>query len=143
MKQEQVAIVVAVVLNDKEEFLMGKRLEPDNPAADGKWEFLGGHMEFNEQPEAAVKREVLEESGIEVEVVRLLPKVYSNLWKTLNGNESQTLLLCYECRVTGGHLHTKNYDSKISELKFIPKEQITNYDLLEKTLEIAELLNLK
>lgn len=38
----------------------------------GEWCFPGGHMEFMESFEGAVKRETLEETGIEIENVRFL-----------------------------------------------------------------------
>ena len=33
-----------------------------------KWEFPGGKLELNELPEAALKREILEELGVEIEI---------------------------------------------------------------------------
>ena len=36
--------------------------------AAGRWEFVGGKVEPNEAPEAALQREVMEELGVEVEL---------------------------------------------------------------------------
>ena len=37
-----------------------------------KWEFPGGKLESNELPEAALKREILEELGVEIEIISAL-----------------------------------------------------------------------
>lgn len=141
MAQIQKAIVVAVVLNDEGKLLIAKRKDPKTLNADGKWEFVGGHIEFGEDPEAAVIREVKEESGLDVKVVRLLPKILHNMWTRDNGDVWNTLLINYHCMVTGGQLHTENFDEKISELKFINIEDLKNYDKLALVDEIAGLLS--
>jgi 8-oxo-dGTP diphosphatase len=38
-----------------------------------KWEFPGGKVEANESPPAALARELREELGIEIEIIRALP----------------------------------------------------------------------
>jgi len=43
----------------------------------GYWELIGGHVEYGERVEKAIKREVKEELGISVKIKRLLG-VYSN-----------------------------------------------------------------
>lgn len=141
MAKIQKAIVVAVVKNSKGKILIAQRKDPETLKADGKWEFVGGHIEFGENPEAAVIREVKEESGLKVKVVRLLPKIYSSIWGRTDGDQWHTLLLCYECRVIGGRLHTKKFDKKIQALKFIEINELKNYNKLAKVDEITTLLN--
>src|SRR3989344_2206677 len=101
-EQKQTPIVIGMVRNEKGQLLIAKRIDPDFPTANDKWEFVGGKIHFNESPEQAVLREVEEETGLKVEIVRLLPKVFSNSWKKVDGSEHQTFLLCYECKIIGG-----------------------------------------
>lgn len=61
------------------------------------WNLPGGGMEAGETVEQAIHREVLEETGLEVEVERLVG-IYSKPQK----NE---VALSLRCRVTGGYLH--------------------------------------
>ncbi len=49
--------------------LMVKR-NADKRMAPNMWEIPGGKVEFSEDPEDALKREFLEETGINVEIVR-------------------------------------------------------------------------
>ncbi len=45
----------------------------------GKWQIPGGAVEFNETCEDAAKRETLEETGMEIEVIELL-HVSNHIW---------------------------------------------------------------
>jgi ADP-ribose pyrophosphatase len=60
--------VGAFIVNDRNEFLMllrakGSKVEP------GTWMIPGGKVDFNEKMEDAVKREIKEEIGVDLEVV--------------------------------------------------------------------------
>lgn len=61
------ASVVAIITNEKEEILL---LEHVFRPASG-WGMPGGFMEFGEQPEEAIRRELREETGLKLENVRL------------------------------------------------------------------------
>lgn len=138
VKEKQFAVVLGVVVNAKGEILIAKRHQPDIPELHGKLEFPGGGIDFGETPEHAVIREVKEESGLDVEIVRLLPQIYSNIWKREEGID-QAILISYECRVVGGELSTA--DEEISELKFMKANEIDYSQALPKTKEIIDLLN--
>lgn len=65
--------VYAVVKDSKKRILVMKRREPK------VWEFPGGGVEWGESPEKAVRREVLEETGLKIKNLKLLctsSKVY-------------------------------------------------------------------
>ncbi len=141
---KQIIIVIAVIRNDAGELLMSRRIDPDFPEAHNTWEFVGGKIEFNETPENAVLREVKEETGLDVEILRLLPKIETNVWDKQDGDKVQVFILSYECRITGGKLYTpEKYDSKIAELRFVKLEEVKNYQLMKAVPEIISDLNLK
>lgn len=61
----QVGIGVFVIRDRK--FLMGHRI---GSHGEGTWSIPGGHMEYSETFEQTAKREVMEETGMEIENVR-------------------------------------------------------------------------
>ena len=97
-EQRQITIVVGLITNEQGEIFLTKRDEPGNAAAHGKWEFPGGGVDFGEDPLEALKREVREETGFEVEPLRLLSRVYTNIWD----NSFQVLIIAYECKILSG-----------------------------------------
>jgi len=138
MAQRQITIVAAVITNEKGEVLLAKRNQPQTPEIHGKWEFVGGGVDFGEDPVASLKREVLEEVGVEVEVLRLLPKVISDIQKYDSGDQMQVLVLSYECKIISGT--PTSTDREIGEVKFFPLEKIKNLDAFQNVYETIELL---
>lgn len=54
----------AIVINEKNELLFLKRSEKSGEK--GRWDFCGGGLDKNEDPIEGIKREIKEESGLEV-----------------------------------------------------------------------------
>jgi len=61
----------ALIINDKNETLLIKRTSKSQNEA-GFWSKPGGTVEFNENVEDAVKREIKEELGVDIELVKFL-----------------------------------------------------------------------
>jgi ADP-ribose pyrophosphatase YjhB (NUDIX family) len=90
----------AAVFNDEGHVLLVQR--SDN----GKWCLPGGYAEVNMSPQDNVRREVREETGIEVTVDALIDVYYS-----LPGQYDQThtlYSLLFACNMTGGTLTTSH-----------------------------------
>lgn len=60
-------VAVAFVIERNGEILMLRR-SPDKDHAPGTWETGSGRVEYGEGAEGAVRREVLEETGLQVEI---------------------------------------------------------------------------
>ena len=84
--------VFALIFNHKKQILLGHRRDID------WWNLPGGGMESGETVDEALCREVLEETGIEVKVERLVG-VYSKPQK-------QEVVLTFLCQVIGGTLRS-------------------------------------
>lgn len=65
-----VVVVKGVVLREGKILLVQRAL--DDPIGPGTWECAGGKIEFGEELEAALEREMREETGLEVTVGELL-----------------------------------------------------------------------
>lgn len=77
-------------------------------ADNGTWELPGGILELNETPEAGVAREVLEETGIHVEIDELTG-VYKNMTRGI-------VALVFRCKPSGGTERTSNETTAVSWL---------------------------
>lgn len=87
----KIVVVIKGILLQNGRALILKRAD-DDEIGGGTWEFSGGKLEFGESPQEALKREFKEETGIDVEVKRLL---YVTSFKT-NPNR-QVVLITYLC----------------------------------------------
>ncbi len=138
---EQIPVVLGLIKNSHGKLLVQKRIDPTIPESDGKWEFVGGKIEWSETPSEAVVREVREETGLIVEVVSMLPKLFIDYWKRKDGSEFKVILLPFVCKIIGGALHSIITDPKISEYRYIASEEISTLDWLKVDQEIAHLFD--
>ena len=109
------AIVVGIIRNAQGQLLISKR--PANKMLGGLWEFPGGKMEADETPEQALHREVWEELGIRVQILREL--------KTLRHTYShfKIQLKAYLCLHTEGTPQAHSSD----DIRWIQKSEVLQY----------------
>ncbi len=93
------AATAAVVFDSNGHVLLHRRTD------NGHWALPGGSIETGETADQTIVREVREETGFEVEVVRLIG-VYSDPNHTTmtypDGNTVSYVSVLFECRVLGG-----------------------------------------
>ena len=95
----------------------------------GQWCLPGGHVEAGESVAEACVREILEETGLEVAVVRLIG-IYSDPHRVAqyaDGNRYHAITLNFEARVVGGSLRTSD---ETSEAGFYTPEEIAARDFM-------------
>ncbi len=82
-------------------------------ADNGTWELPGGVLELVETPEDGVRREVLEETGIHVEVDQLTG-VYKNI-------TAGVVALVFRCKHSGG---TERLSGETTEVQWLTPEEV-------------------
>ncbi|MEU8800464.1 NUDIX domain-containing protein [Spirillospora sp. NPDC048819] len=99
--------VAGVILDDVGRALLIQR--PDN----GHWEAPGGVLELDEDIRAGLKREVLEETGLHVQVDDLTG-VYKNMKRGI-------IALVFRCRIVGG---SARETSEAQDLRWMGSEEV-------------------
>ena len=106
MKQysfKQIIAPVGILVKNKK-MLMTKRRDL-RPEFNNKWEFPGGGVDNGETMEAALKRELFEETGYRVRIREQLPEILTITQK--NGSfPYQVFLVPYVCSIASGTLAT-------------------------------------
>ena len=106
--------VAAIIFDGVGRVLLGKR------ADNGMWGLPTGHMERGETIEEAMVREVHEETGLHVKVVKLIglySDPVSQVFAYPAGDIVQFLTACFQCGVAGGTLHCDG--SEILDVAFV------------------------
>ena len=107
----------------------------------GQWCLPGGAMEAGESLAETCIREVREETGLEVQVIRLIG-VYSTPHQIVayaDGNQKQTVSHSFEAEVIGGEL---TLSDETTEYGYFTPEEIVHLDLMEHHRErIADALS--
>jgi 8-oxo-dGTP diphosphatase len=87
------------------------------------WGLPGGVLEPGESPAGCVQREVLEETGLQVDPVRLTAALSSPRHSVVypNGDRVQQITFFFDCRPTGGSLHAGPGES--TAVDFFPAEK--------------------
>ena len=122
--------VVAVVLDDRGRVLMTQRSD------DHRWALVSGCLDPGEQPAAGAVREIMEETGVEAVVERLLSAEAMGLRRLPNGDQVYWFEIGLCCRAVGGSARV-NDDESIDVAWFAP-EQIPALDAHQtRYLELA------
>lgn len=94
MGKDEFRTVVKALITYNGKVLLGKKEEEDDHPIGGEWHFLGGHIEKGEQFEEAVKREVKEETGLDVEVHQTID-IMTFSWS--KDGEKDSIQVLYHC----------------------------------------------
>lgn len=135
-KTKQITVFSGCVVRD-DTVLMVLRNEPECVEAHMKWEFPGGKVDFGETPEESVRREILEETGVEVSVKELIPWVGTSYWEYEWGTQ-QTLCFVYRCEFVSQKEVEK--DHHVEKIEWVKNEEIKKLETLPGTKEVLALI---
>lgn len=101
----------------------------------GYWSLPGGILETGERLEDAIRREVREETGLEVEPLSIF-EIFERIMPDAHGRtEYHYVLIDYWCRPTGGRLQAA---SDVSRAVWVAERDLSEYRLTEGTLAVIE-----
>lgn len=123
---------VGALIFDRDRVLLVQR---GNEPLKGWWSLPGGAVETGERLEAAVLREVLEETNLVVKIVRF-GEIFERIMLDADGKtEYHYVLLDYVCEVVGGTL-TAGSDS--ADVRWFGLEELKKLPITSGTLEVVE-----
>ncbi|WP_129306578.1 NUDIX domain-containing protein [Streptomyces sp. L2] len=126
-----VPAVTAFVLNDSGEVLLERR--SDN----GRWGMPGGVQEIGENIASTVVREVMEETGIRVEVVGMVGTFTDpgHVIAFADGEVRQEFSLCFRARPVGGEIKVS---SESFAVRWVPRTELDSLDISPTTRQRLE-----
>lgn len=122
--------VGAVIVSDGRVVLIKRRFEP----LAGQWSLPGGTLELGETLEAGVTREILEETGLDIEVGPVIEVFDRILLDPDQRVRYHFVLIDYLCRPVGGTLAAS---SDVAEAAFVPPEDVAGYRMTPKATAVA------
>ncbi len=107
----------AFILNEKNELLLQQR----NKAPEREyWSIPGGKVEMFEKMEDAIKREVLEETGVEIEIIDLLG-ICNHI---VESEKSHWMSPSFLCKIKNGGVPKIMEPTKHLDLKWFPLDNL-------------------
>lgn len=121
----------ALILNRNRILLVKRGKEP----LKGWWSLPGGVLEVGERLEEGLKREVLEETGLEVRPLTIVEVFERIMPDKQERTEYHYVLIDYLCKVTGGDLAAGD---DVTDAEWIARKDLGEYRLTEGTAAVIE-----
>ncbi|KAA3617325.1 MAG: NUDIX domain-containing protein [Calditrichaeota bacterium] len=125
-------VAVGAIIFKDEKILLVKRA---NAPAKGVWAVPGGKIKPGESMKNALKREILEETNLEIEVGEAVL-----VFDVIEYGENAELLFHYviidfECTVTGGSIKAGD---DAADVRWVSEEEVGELKMSEKTKELLK-----
>ncbi len=145
MAEQPIMVGVGAVIEDDDgRILLVKHIPERGGFWQGKWICPGGRLEFGETIEEGIKREVREETQLEIDLVAPLHP-FERVVRSNDKPSFHVIYIDYLARVTGGKLRP---GSDVGEAIWVEKEHISQiweelHDDTKKLFRIAKTAGLK
>lgn len=133
MSQDGIVLVVTTSIINDDKFLI---IKENKPNALNKWTFPGGHIEYGEDILFAAKREVKEETGLDIELVGT-----TGVYNFISSTNDQVILFHFIGEVIDGHINleeegiTESKWIKVNELAKFKKEDLREPQVLNQIID--------
>ena len=119
----------AVIVQDGQVLIVKRKYDP----LAGQWSLPGGGVELGETLEDSIVREMLEETGLRIEVGPVI-EVFDRIMKDAAGNvQYHFVLVDYLCRAIGGSLCC---GSDASDVTLADPAALDRYNLTGKAMDV-------
>lgn len=129
---EQPLVGVGAVVVDGARVLLVRR---GNEPLKGEWSLPGGAVEVGETLEAAIAREVREETGLEIEVGPMVDVLDRIRFDADGRVRYHYVLIDFVCRSIGGTL-ARGTDA--ADARWAPVMELTQYGLTDTTMSVIQ-----
>ncbi len=110
-------------------------VERGNEPLKGIWSVPGGLVEVGESLKEAIRREVREETNLDVEPLSVV-EIFERIMRDDAGRpEYHYVLVDFLCRVLGGKLEAA---TDVSRARWVPRTDLHSYRITEGTLAVIE-----
>ena len=110
-------------------------IERGHAPLEGYWSLPGGVLDVGELLRDGVRREVREETGLEIEPMGVV-EIFERIIRDAQGRpEYHYVVVDYLCRVTGGKLCAA---SDCRRAEWVPRRALREYRITEGTLPVIE-----
>ncbi len=131
-------IGIAAIIKYKNQILFEKRADC------GRWALIGGGLKTDESLEECLKREIFEETGLEIHNYKFVDILDdpSRITQYPDGNILRTVTVLYSCEL--GNVNNLVISDESTELKFFAIEELRDLDIVETHRHIVDsyILNL-
>jgi 8-oxo-dGTP diphosphatase len=143
LQERPILIGVGAVIEDKEgRILLVKHRAERGGFWQGRWICPGGELELGETIEEGIKREVKEETQLDIELTEPL-RVFDRVVKSGNEVSLHVIYIDYMAKLTGGELKA---GSDVGEAMWIDKKRVPEiweelHDDTRRLLQIAGIVD--
>ncbi|MGX6443901.1 NUDIX hydrolase [Neobacillus sp. K501] len=118
MSQNGIVLVASVSILRNDEVLL---IKENKPTAINKWNFPSGRIEYGEDILDAARREVKEETSLDVKLNRT-----TGVYNFISSTNSQVILFHFTGEVTGGSLNL--VEDEITDSKWVKVKDLIKFD---------------
>ena len=120
--------VGGVVVHRQRALLIRRGCEP----LKGAWSIPGGMLELGEELAEGVRRELKEETGLEVEPLEIVA-AFDRITREGKGIKYHYVIVDYVCRLRGGKLKPS---SDVTDARWVRREEMPQYHLSEMATKV-------
>lgn len=117
--QYPIAVTGSFIVDNDKVLLI--RFNDKKKSWSGKWSVPGGKIEYGEKIKDAVKREAKEETGFDVEIVKLI-----NIDEAIMEQERHYIFLNYLCKIISGEAKS---GSDAVDIKWFTKDELDTIEM--------------